>query len=163
MRILKCAAAVAASVIVGGLAMGCGTAGQVSADVSKGRKEVITSLKGAPPVGPYSQAIRAGDFIFVAGVKGLDPETGKVVSGGIQAETRQALLNIQAVLEAGGASLDDAVSSVVHLADINEFQQMNAVYGEFFKQDPPGRTTLQAAALPAGANIEITITTYSPR
>lgn len=135
-----------------------GTIARGSSRSSLLRKEVIATKKAAPPVGPYSQAIKAGDFIFVAGEKGLDPRTGKIVPGGIAAETRQALENIQAILQAAGSSLDQAVSSVIYLTDIHQFGEMNKVYAEYFRQAAPGRTTVEVSALPAGANVEITIT-----
>jgi len=122
------------------------------------RKEVIQTDKAAAPVGPYSQAIRFGDFVFVAGEKGISPETGKIVGGGITAETRQTLNNVKAILEEAGLSLDDAVRSVVYMTDLSEFGTMNDVYAEFFKVDPPGRTTVEVTSLPAGAHVEIEIT-----
>jgi 2-iminobutanoate/2-iminopropanoate deaminase len=121
------------------------------------KKKVLTSSKAASPIGPYSQGIQIGNFIFVAGEKGIDPETGKVVQGGIMAETRQTFENIKAILEQAGATLDDAVSSTVHMTDLKEFEDMNKVYAEYFHEAPPGRTTVEVAALPGGAHIEITI------
>ena len=121
------------------------------------QKKVLTSSKAALPIGPYSQGIQVGNLIFVAGEKGIDPQTGKVVPGGIMAETRQTLENIKAILEQAGATLDDAVSSTVHMTDLKEFADMNKVYAEYFHEEPPGRTTVQVAALPGGAHIEITI------
>lgn len=121
------------------------------------KKKVLTSSKAALPIGPYSQGIQIGNFIFVAGEKGIDPKTAKVVPGGIMAETRQTLENIKAILEQAGATLDDAVSSTVHMTDLKEFQDMNKVYAEYIHEAPPGRTTVQVAALPGGAHIEITI------
>ena len=93
----------------------------------------------------------------MAGEKGIDPKTGQIVPGGIAAETRQTLENIKAILAEAGATLDDAVSSTVHMTDLKEFQEMNKVYAEYFRNDPPGRTTVQVPALPAGAHIEITV------
>ena len=121
------------------------------------KKKVLTSSKAALPIGPYSQGIQIGNLIFVAGEKGIDPKTGKVVPGGIMAETRQTLENIKAILEQAGATLDDAVSSTVHMTNLKEFADMNKVYAEYFHDAPPGRTTVEVAALPAGAHIEITI------
>ena len=121
------------------------------------QKKVLTSSKAALPIGPYSQGIQVGNLIFVAGEKGIDPRTGKVVPSGIMAETRQTLENIKAILEQAGATLDDAVSSTVHMTDLKEFADMNKVYAEYFHEAPPGRTTVEVAALPAGAHIEITI------
>jgi 2-iminobutanoate/2-iminopropanoate deaminase len=124
---------------------------------TKRKKKVLTSSKAALPIGPYSQGIQFGNLIFVAGEKGIDPKTGKVVPGGIAAETRQTFENIKAILEQAGATLDDAVASTVHMTDLSEFQEMNKVYAEYFDEGPPGRTTVQVAALPGGAHIEITI------
>jgi len=121
-------------------------------------KKVIATEKAALPVGPYSQGVQMGDFIFVAGEKGIDPKTGKIVEGGIAAETRQTLENIKAILEAAGVSMDRAVRSVVYLTDMDDFDEMNAVYAEYFKVDPPGRTCVQVVALPAGAQVEIEVT-----
>lgn len=122
------------------------------------KREVIQTDKAAAPVGPYSQGIRFGDFVFVAGEKGISPETGKIVEGGIAAETRQTLDNVRAILEEAGLSLDDAVRSVVYITDLSEFGTMNDVYAEYFQVDPPGRTTVEVPALPAGAHVEIEIT-----
>ena len=122
------------------------------------KKKVTTSPNAALTIGPYSQAIQAGNFIFVAGEKGIDRNTGKIVPGGIAAETRQTLENIKAILAEAGASLDDAVASTVHMVDLGEFAEMNKVYAEYFPVMPPGRTTVQVSALPAGARIEITVT-----
>jgi 2-iminobutanoate/2-iminopropanoate deaminase len=119
---------------------------------------VIKTDKAGPPVGPYSQGIRAGGFVFVAGEKGLDPATGKIVPGGIEAETRRTLENVKAILEAGGSSLDLAVQTFVYMTDLNDFPKMNAVYAEYFKNSPPGRTTVEVTKLPAGAHVEITVT-----
>ncbi len=123
-----------------------------------GKKRVIQSPKAAAPIGPYSQAVVAGGFVFVAGEKGIDPATGKIVPGGIAAETRRTLENIRAILEAAGATLDDVVASTVHMTDLAEFAEMNRVYAEYFREMPPGRTTVQVPALPAGARVEITVT-----
>ena len=121
------------------------------------KKRELRSSAAALPVGPYSQGIQAGNFVFVAGEKGIDPKTGKLVPGGIADETRQAFANIEAILAEAGATLDDAVACTVHMTDLNEFQEMNRVYAEYFHEAPPGRTTVQVAALPGGAHIEITI------
>ena len=122
------------------------------------KKQVIATDKAALPVGPYSQAIRAGGFIFVAGEKGIDPATGKVVEGGIAAETRQTLENVKAILESDGASLDDTVRTIVYMTDLTKFQEMNAVYADYFGDAPPGRSCVEVTGLPAGANVEIEVT-----
>jgi 2-iminobutanoate/2-iminopropanoate deaminase len=121
------------------------------------KKKVLQSPKAAAPIGPYSQGIKTGNLIFVAGEKGIDPKTNQIVPGGIAAETRQTLENIKAILAEAGATTDDAVSVTVHMTDLKDFQQMNQVYAEYFRKDPPGRTTVQVPALPAGAHIEITV------
>ena len=122
------------------------------------RKEVIQTEKAAAPVGPYSHAIRYGDFVYVAGEKGISPETGKIVEGGIAAETRQTLDNVKAILEEAGLSMGDAIRAVVYVTDLSEFGTMNDVYAEYFTADPPGRTTVEVTSLPAGAHVEIEIT-----
>ena len=121
-------------------------------------KKVIATEEAALPVGPYSQAIEAGDFVFVAGEKGLDPRTNKIVEGGIAAETRQTLENVKAILGAAGLGLDRVVRSVVYMTDLSRFSEMNEVYAEYFAQDPPGRSCVQVVALPAGAHVEIEVT-----
>jgi 2-iminobutanoate/2-iminopropanoate deaminase len=121
-------------------------------------KKELRSAAAAQPIGPYSQGIQVGNLVFVAGEKGIDAKTGKLVEGGIAAETRQTFENIKAILAEAGATLDDAVACTVHMTDLSEFQAMNSVYAEYFKDAPPGRTTVQVAALPGGAHIEITIT-----
>ncbi|MGH9173157.1 MAG: Rid family detoxifying hydrolase [Vicinamibacterales bacterium] len=120
--------------------------------------EVIQTAKAAAPIGPYSQAIRAGGFIFVAGEKGIDPETNAIVPGGVAAETRQTLENVRNILEEAGSSIARAVATTVYLTDINAFAEMNAVYAEYFTSNPPGRTTVGVSSLPAGAQVEITVT-----
>jgi 2-iminobutanoate/2-iminopropanoate deaminase len=120
--------------------------------------EVVMTEKAARPIGPYSQAIKANGFVFVAGEKGIDPRTNQIVPGGIEAETRQTLENVRVILEEAGSSFDRAVQSFVYLVDINDFAAMNAVYAEYFRANPPGRTTVAVSALPAGARVEITIT-----
>jgi 2-iminobutanoate/2-iminopropanoate deaminase len=125
---------------------------------SKQDTVVVQSDRAAAPIGPYSQAIVANGFVFVAGEKGIDPATGRIVPGGIAAETRQTLTNVRHILAAAGSSLDRAVQTFVYLVDIDDFGAMNEVYAEFFRQKPPGRTTVAVSALPAGARVEITVT-----
>ena len=120
-------------------------------------REAVATDKAPKAIGPYSQGIKAGDFVFTAGQAGVDPATGKLVEGGIAGQTRQVLRNIQSILEAAGSSLDRVVKCGVFLQDMADFQAMNAVYAEFFPPDknPPARTTVQAAKLPLGALVEI--------
>jgi 2-iminobutanoate/2-iminopropanoate deaminase len=118
-------------------------------------REAIKTDKAPAAIGPYSQAIREGGLLFCSGQIPLDPATGKMVAGGIEAQTERVLKSLEAVLSAGGASLASVVKTTVYLADLADFPAMNAVYGRFFPQDPPARATIQAAKLPAGALVEI--------
>jgi len=119
------------------------------------QRQVIFTEKAPKAIGPYSVAIRVGNLLFTAGQTGLDPATMELVSGGIQAETRQVLTNIRNVLESAGSSLEQVVKTTVFLRDMADFTQMNAVYAEFFPRDHPARTTVQVAALPRGGAVEI--------
>lgn len=123
--------------------------------MSRRRREVLIAAEAPEAVGPYSLAIRAGELIFAAGSLGIDPASGELVEGGIQAQTRQALTNLQSVLKSGGSDLALVVKTTVFLQDINDFGAMNEVYAEFFHQDPPARSAVQAAALPKGGAVEI--------
>ena len=120
----------------------------------EGRKIIFTD-KAPKAIGPYSQAIRTELMVFTAGQAGLDPATGELVEGGIEAQTRQTLANLKHVLEASDSGLNYVVKTTVFLKDINDFAKMNAVYGEFFSQNPPARSTIAAAALPKNALVEI--------
>lgn len=106
-------------------------------------------------IGPYSQAIKAGGFVYVSGQIPIDPATGEFVSGGITEQTERVLRNLSAVLEAAGSGLDRVVKTTVFLADMKEFAAMNDVYGKFFVGDPPARATVAAAGLPRDARVEI--------
>lgn len=118
-------------------------------------RTVVATDKAPAAVGPYSQAIRAGGLVFTAGQIAMDPATGRLVGGDIQAQTRRVLLNLQAVLEAAGTTLANVVKITVFLKDMGDFAAMNAVYAEFFAERPPARSAVQVAALPLGADIEI--------
>ncbi len=118
-------------------------------------KKVIISEKAPKALGPYSVAIRTGMFVFASGQLGLDPSNGNLVPGGIEAETRQALTNIRHVLEDSGSGLDAVVKTIVFLKDMAEFSKMNVIYGEFFSENPPARSTVQVAALPKDGHVEI--------
>ena len=118
-------------------------------------KTAITSPELAPPVGPFSQAIEAGGFIYLSGQVAQDPATGKVVEGGIVAETERILNNLSAVLKAAGKSFDHVVRAGVYLTNMSDFAAMNAVYAKHFSRPFPARTTIGVAALPLGASVEI--------
>lgn len=120
-------------------------------------RQIISTAQAPKAIGPYSQAIRAGEFIFCAGQAGLDPATGNLVSGGIEPETRRVLQNLAAVLEAAGSSLSRAVKTTVFLTDMNNFAKMNAIYAEFFPANPPARSTVQVSRLPKDACVEIEV------
>jgi 2-iminobutanoate/2-iminopropanoate deaminase len=124
--------------------------------------KVIKTAKCAAPVGPYSQGIIANGLVFVAGEKGLDPKTNKMVPGGIVPETMQCLTNIQNVLVEAGCTMDDVVASTVHMVNLADFAAMNEVYATFFKRNPPVRTTVGVTSLPAGASVEITCIAVLP-
>ena len=120
------------------------------------RSVVVTDGAPKPFSGaPYNQAIVAGGMVFCAGQVPLDPGSGTLVEGGITEQARRALDNVKAVLEAAGSSLDRVVKTTVFVTDLGEFGEMNAVYAEYFTTEPPARSTVQVAALPAGAKVEI--------
>ncbi len=125
-------------------------------------KEVVAPEGGPKAIGPYSLGIIANHFVFTAGQIGLDPETGNLVPGGVQAETRQALVNLRTILEEAGSHLDLVVKTTVFLRDIQDFAAMNEVYAEFFSQNPPARSAVQVAALPKGAAVEIEAVAVCP-
>jgi 2-iminobutanoate/2-iminopropanoate deaminase len=118
-------------------------------------RKIVATDKAPGAVGPYSQAVVAGDFVYTAGMLGMDPSTGELVGQDVGKQTRQALTNIKSVLEAAGSSLDRTVKVGVFLTDIKNFSEMNAVYAEFFPSDPPARTTVEIGTLPMGGLVEI--------
>ena len=118
-------------------------------------KSIVTTDKAPKALGPYSAGVSTGCMVFTAGQVGIDPAIGKIVDGGIQAQTRQVFKNLQAILEAAGSSLDQVVKTTVFLQDMGEFALMNEVYASFFTEKFPARSTFQVVALPAGAAVEI--------
>ncbi len=123
-------------------------------------KNVLHSPKAPAAIGPYVQAIQVDAWIVGSGQLGIDPRTGQLVPGGIEAETRQVLNNIAAILDSAGLSAEAIVKTTVFLVDLSEFGAMNAVYADFFRDTPPARSTVQVAALPKGARIEIDFWAY---
>jgi 2-iminobutanoate/2-iminopropanoate deaminase len=118
-------------------------------------KTAITAPELAPPVGPFSQAIEVGGFLYVSGHVGQDPVTGKVVAGGIEAETERVLQNLAAVLKAAGRNFDHVARAGVYLTSMSDFVAMNGIYAKYFSPPFPARTTIAVAALPLGACVEI--------
>jgi len=118
-------------------------------------RQVIHTNDAPKAIGPYSQAIQVGQLIFCAGQTPIDPATNTLVEGDIETQTRRVLQNLAAVLQAAGSSLSQVVKTTVFLLDMNDFQRMNAVYGEFFPAHPPARSTVQVARLPRDARVEI--------
>jgi 2-iminobutanoate/2-iminopropanoate deaminase len=120
-------------------------------------KKIISTTEAPAAVGPYSQAIRAGNLIFCSGQIPLDPKSGKIVEGDITAQARRVMENITAVLRAEGLTFENIVKTTIFLTDLGDFQSVNELYGSYFKSDPPARSTVQVSALPKGANVEIEV------
>lgn len=120
------------------------------------KRKVISTSQAPAAIGPYSQAIRSGNLLFASGQLGLDPASGNLVEG-IEAQTRQALTNLQAVLATAGGSVANVVKTTIFLADMADFATVNAIYGEVFRHEPPARSTVQVAALPKGGLVEIEV------
>jgi 2-iminobutanoate/2-iminopropanoate deaminase len=118
-------------------------------------RKVILSDRAPKAIGPYSPAVEYGSLVFTAGQIGIDPQRGELVPGGVEAETRQVMRNLSELLQAAGTSLQKVLKTTVFLKDMAEFGRMNVVYGEFFPDSPPARSTVQVAALPRGAAVEI--------
>ena len=120
-------------------------------------KQTIATPKAPGAIGPYSQAVKANGLLFLSGQIALDPASGQVVDGDVRAQTERVLENLKAVLEAGGSSLGKVLKTTVFLADMADFAAMNEVYGRYFAQEPPARSTLQAAGLPRAVKVEIDV------
>ena len=106
-------------------------------------------------MGPYSQAVRAGDLIWVSGQIGLDPQTGRMVAGGVEAEAVRALTNLRTILESAGSGLERIVKATLYLVDMGDFEAVNRVYARFFEQDPPARVCVEVSGLPKGGRVEV--------
>jgi 2-iminobutanoate/2-iminopropanoate deaminase len=119
------------------------------------KKQTIQTTNAPAAIGPYSQAVRAGDLLFVSGQIPLDPKTGELVRGGISEETKKVLDNLKAIIEAAGGSLGDVVKTTIFLKDMGSFAAVNEVYGTYFPQPFPARATVEVARLPRDVNVEI--------
>jgi 2-iminobutanoate/2-iminopropanoate deaminase len=120
-------------------------------------KRIVSTAEAPQAIGPYSQAVVAGNLVFASGQIPIDPATGRFVEGGVREQTEQVLRNVSKVLEAAGTDLGRVVRTTVFLADMDDFAAMNEVYGRFFAQEPPARSTVQAARLPRDARVEIDV------
>ena len=118
-------------------------------------KQLFESSRAPKPIGPYSQAVAAGGFLFASGQIALDPETNELIEGDVEAQAERVLSNLMAILEEAGAAPADVVKTTIYLADMEDFQRVNAVYARFLGSQPPARSTVQAAALPLGVSVEI--------
>jgi 2-iminobutanoate/2-iminopropanoate deaminase len=125
-------------------------------------KTVISTAEAPTAVGPYSQAIVAGPFVFCSGQIPLAPTTGSLIAGDISSQTKRVLENLAAVLRAHGLGMENVVKTTVFMTDLANFGEMNTVYANFFPSDPPARSTIQVAALPKGANVEIEAIAIKP-
>ncbi|HUF19509.1 MAG TPA: RidA family protein [Burkholderiales bacterium] len=134
---------------------GCGEKAVEVADLSVVTKQVIVTEAAPEAIGPYSQAVRFGEQLFLAGQIAIDPATGAMIAGPIEDQTRQVLENLKAVLEAGGMTMADVVSTTVYLKNLADFAKMNAIYAEYFSADSPARATVEVSRLPLDALIEI--------
>jgi 2-iminobutanoate/2-iminopropanoate deaminase len=121
-------------------------------------KEVVTTDRGPKPIGPYSQAVKTGGFLFLSGQVALDPKSGEMTGGDIRQQTERVMENIKGILEAAGSNLHHVIKTTVFLKDMNEFPAMNEVYGRYFTAAPPARSTVQVARLPKDALVEIEVT-----
>jgi 2-iminobutanoate/2-iminopropanoate deaminase len=119
------------------------------------QREIINTAQAPQAVGPYSQAVKVGSFVYTAGQLGLVPGTGKMVEGGVEKQTEQAMKNLVAILEAAGTSLENIIKTTIFVTDMADFAVVNQAYGGFFSGNPPARSTVQVAALPVNGSVEI--------
>ena len=120
-------------------------------------KKVIFTAKAPQAIGPYSQAIEAGDFIFVSGQIPLIPATGELVEGSVEVQTARVLENLKAILEAAGSSLESVVKTTVYITNMDDFAKVNGIYGQYFQENPPARVCVEVSKLPKGALVEIDV------
>jgi len=124
------------------------------------KREIIATDKAPAAIGPYSQGVKVGNFIFVSGQIPIDPKTGKIVGNDIMVQTKRVLENIKAVLEAAGANLTNVVKTTVYLVDMYDFNTMNEIYATYFSENPPARSTVEVSKLPKGSKIEVDVIAY---
>lgn len=129
--------------------------GEIVANQESVTRKTITTSTAPAAIGPYSQAVCTDGYVFCSGQLGLDPSTGKLVEGGVEAQTRQALANMQEILKHSGSRVENVVKTTIFLADMADFPKVNVLYGEVFASNPPARSTVQVAALPLGGLVEI--------
>lgn len=120
-------------------------------------KQTIKTSQAPAAIGPYSQAVKAGNFLFVSGQIPIDPQTGNMVIGGIESETHRVMKNLEAILHESGLTFDNVVKTTIFLQSMNDFAQVNTVYASYFKKDFPARETVEVARLPKDANVEISV------
>jgi len=123
-------------------------------------KQIVATTDAPQAIGPYSQGVRAGDLVFLSGQIPLDPATGTMVTGDAALQTKQVMQNLGAVLRASGATFAQVVRATIYLVDLGDFAKVNEVYGSYFSTEPPARATVQVAALPRGASVEIDMIVY---
>ncbi|PLK46044.1 RidA family protein [Emticicia sp. TH156] len=126
-------------------------------------KEIVKTDKAPVPIAPYSQGVKANGMLYVAGQIGLSPENRKLVEGGVEAETVQIMANIKAIVEAAGAKMEDIVNTTIYMKDMGNFAKVNELYGKYFTDNYPARTTIGVANLPGGANIEMAVIAVLPK
>jgi len=121
------------------------------------KKEIVSTDKAPKAIGPYSQGVKAGGFLFLSGSIALDPATGEMCTAGIEAETRQVMSNIGAILEGSGLGFEDVVKTTIFLTNMGDFATVNGIYGGYFTENPPARSTVEVKGLPRGASVEIEV------
>ena len=126
------------------------------------QKQIISTEQAPKAIGPYSQGVKAGGFLFLSGAIALDPQSGEIVKGGVEAETEQVMKNIASLLAAADVGFGDVVKCVIYLANMADFAAVNAIYGRFFIEEPPARVTVEVKGLPRGALVEIEVTALCP-
>jgi 2-iminobutanoate/2-iminopropanoate deaminase len=120
-------------------------------------KKIISTNEAPGAIGPYSQAVRSGNFVFCSGQIALDPKSGQIVAGDVAVQTRRVMDNIAAILRAEGLTFDHIVKTTIFLTNLGDFQTVNDIYGSYFKEDPPARSTVQVAALPKNVDVEVEV------